>query len=131
MSGITGIFYKDSRPVQSDDVASMIHEIRHRGIDGQDVWCHGNVGLGNVLLETTPESCFEELPYTDQKYKLTIAADARIDNRDELFDKLSLTIGLYQPNRSISKPSLLFFESIAISDALEKIVPRSTVNING
>jgi asparagine synthase (glutamine-hydrolysing) len=68
----------------------MIGKIQHRGPDRQDVWCHRNVGLGNALLKTTPESCFEELPYTDQKYKLTITADARIDNRDELFEKLSL-----------------------------------------
>ena len=90
MSGIAGIFYKDDRSVRLDDVENMIGKIQHRGLDRQDVWCHDNVGLGNVLLETTPESCFEELPYTDQKYKLTITADARIDNRDVLFEKLSL-----------------------------------------
>jgi len=92
MSGIAGIYYPDGREVSSDDLERMIGRMLHRGPDRQSCWRNGNVGLGSALLETTAESCFEQLPCTDQKFMLTVTADARIDNRQELFKQLSLDI---------------------------------------
>jgi asparagine synthase (glutamine-hydrolysing) len=42
------------------------------------------------MLWTTPESLHEVLPFTDKSRDLTITADARIDNRDELMGQLNL-----------------------------------------
>jgi len=89
MSGIVGIYYLDGRPVERGDVQRMIDRIAHRGPDGSAVWTDGPVGLGHRMLWTTPESLHEKLPLTNRTGDLTITADARIDNRDELIPTLN------------------------------------------
>jgi len=84
MSGIVGVYYVDGRPVERNDVERMVESIPHRGPDGSGVWTDGSVGLGHLMLWTTPESLHEKLPLTNKSGDLTITADARIDNRDEL-----------------------------------------------
>jgi asparagine synthase (glutamine-hydrolysing) len=90
MSGIAGIYYLDGRPVEQTDVQRMVDSISHRGPDGFGVWTDGSVGLGHRMLWTTPESLHEKLPLTNKTGDLTITADARIDNRDELIPTLNL-----------------------------------------
>jgi asparagine synthase (glutamine-hydrolysing) len=90
MSGIVGIYNLDGRPVQQDDIQRMLDSIAHRGPDGSDIWTSGSVGLGHRMLWTTPESLHEKLPFTNKSGDLTITADARIDNRDELIPTLNL-----------------------------------------
>jgi asparagine synthase (glutamine-hydrolysing) len=89
MSGIAGIYYLDGRPVERTDVERMVDSISHRGPDGSGVWTDGSVGFGHRMLWTTPESLHEKLPLTNKSGDLTITADARIDNRDELFSTLN------------------------------------------
>jgi len=64
----------------------------HRGPDGINAWSERNIGIGNCMFHTTPESVGEVLPYFDKNNGLVITADARIDAREELAKKL----GLYQ-----------------------------------
>lgn len=90
MSGIAGIYYLDGRPVERTDVERMVDRIAHRGPDGSGVWTDGPIGFGHRMLWTTPESLHEKLPLTNKTGELTITADARIDNRDELFSTLNL-----------------------------------------
>lgn len=90
MSGIVGIVYFDGRPVESADLERMAASLAHRGPDGQGIWRKGSIGLGHRMLWTTPESLDEKLPFTDSTRELTITADARIDNRDELISILAL-----------------------------------------
>lgn len=68
----------------------MSDRIAYRGLDGQSVWCNGSVGFGHLMLRTTPESLHERLPRVLDGL-LTITADARIDNRDELIAALGIT----------------------------------------
>jgi asparagine synthase (glutamine-hydrolysing) len=89
MSGIAGIYYVDGRPVERTDIQQMVDSIAHRGPDGCGVWTDGSVGFGHRMLWTTPESLHEKLPLTNKTGDLTITADARIDNRDELIPALS------------------------------------------
>ncbi len=89
MSGIAGIYYLDGRPVEKTDIQRMVDSIAHRGPDGCGVWTDGSVGLGHRMLWTTPESLHEKLPLTNKTRDLTITADARIDNRDELIPALN------------------------------------------
>ena len=88
MSAIIGIYYRDGRPVAESTVATMLEALAHRGSDASRGWCGGAVGLGQVMLWTTPESTKEELPLIDDSSSLVITADARIDNRDELLSEL-------------------------------------------
>ncbi|SEP21079.1 asparagine synthase (glutamine-hydrolysing) [Halorientalis persicus] len=53
------------------------------------MWCDTHVGLGHQQLETTPESKFDDQPVRDED--LVITADARIDNREELFRTLPIS----------------------------------------
>lgn len=69
----------------------MLTELNHWNADDKNVWISGNVGFGHLMLYNTPESINEKLPYTDSLARLTITADARIDNRDELFALLGIT----------------------------------------
>jgi len=90
MSGITGIYNLDGRPVDYRLLKSMTDSIAHRGPDGSGVRVDGPVGLGHQMLCTTPESLYENLPLTNKTRNLSITADARIDNRDELISTLNL-----------------------------------------
>ncbi|MEL7077897.1 MAG: lasso peptide isopeptide bond-forming cyclase [Cyanobacteria bacterium J06648_1] len=90
MSGIVGIYYPHQQQVNPQQLAIMINTQSHRGPDGSQVWCKTNIGLGHGMLWTTPESLNEKLPFTDGTDKLTITADARIDNRAELIPLLDL-----------------------------------------
>jgi len=56
--------------------------------DARAYWHKENVGLGHNLRYDTPESLLEKLPYTLGPY--TITANARLDNRGELFKLLNL-----------------------------------------
>ncbi|NMG05975.1 lasso peptide isopeptide bond-forming cyclase [Brasilonema sp. UFV-L1] len=88
MSGIMGVYYLDERPVDRQDLGQMVEILKHRGPDGADIWVEGSVGLGHRMLWTTPESLLEKLPFINQTGNLVITSDARIDNRDELINKL-------------------------------------------
>jgi asparagine synthase (glutamine-hydrolysing) len=104
MSGIVGVYYLDGRPVERDDVERMVESIPYRGPDGSGVWTDGSVGLGHQMLWTTPESLHEKLPLTNHTRDLTLTADARIDNRDELIDALNLN---GRPRETITDSELI------------------------
>ena len=65
----------------------MLDTIDHRGPDGSDSWCDNRIALGHQRFQSTPESRFDSQPYRSDG--LVITGDVRIDNRNELLDKLS------------------------------------------
>ena len=97
MSGITGVYYLDERPVEQQNIARMIDTLAHRGPDGADIWVDGSMGLGHRMLWTTPESLIEKLPLVNRANNIVITSDCRIDNREELIVALQLN------NRSSEK----------------------------
>lgn len=64
----------------------------HRGTDVAGIWQGQGCGLGLRLRHTTPESLFEKPPAPRAGLDMVIACDARIDNRDELRDRLGLAV---------------------------------------
>lgn len=60
---------------------------RFRGPDGEGTWIAGPVGLGHTLHKTTLEAERERCP-ANLDGRLFIAADARVDGRDELCTRL-------------------------------------------
>lgn len=84
MSGITGLYNLDGRPAADQSLRLMTAAVAHRGPDGIQHWLDGAVGLGHLLLQTTPESAHEKQPLTNQDGTLCITMDGRIDNRLEL-----------------------------------------------
>lgn len=102
MSGIVGIYYRDERVVNCQELTPMVEAIAHRGTDGTGVWCENAIGLGHRLLWTTPESLLEQLP-TGEGH-LVITADGRLDNRAELIRALGLD---HRPAEKITDSQLI------------------------
>jgi len=92
MSGIYGIVRFDGAPVSREALAPMASAIAFWGRNGHGQWCGDSAGLGHLMLHTTAESLRERLPVSLRAAPhLIITADARIDNRAELFDALGVT----------------------------------------
>ena len=104
MSGIVGIYYPDQQPIQLKKLQVMLDILAHRGSDAVDIWLQNNVGFGQRMLWTTPESLLEKLPFQDKARQLTITADARIDNREELISLLELN---YLPVEKVTDSQII------------------------
>lgn len=90
MSAITGLYaFRDG---SADPVVgrSMLNELRCCPADRVSDWHDGPVFLGCHAQWITPESKKERLPYYDPARRLAITADAILDNRAELFERLGI-----------------------------------------
>ncbi|MFA5383191.1 MAG: asparagine synthetase B, partial [Eubacteriales bacterium] len=88
MSAICGLFYCDGRPVAQETGAAMMRKLDIYHADDVRTWQEEQVFFGCHAQHITPESTREILPCHDALTGLTITADAIIDNRAELCDKL-------------------------------------------
>jgi asparagine synthase (glutamine-hydrolysing) len=88
MSGIAGIYHTDGRPVDSSLLYRMIDCVPHRGADGIHVYAEGSVGLAHRQLCSTEESLRELQPASNPTRSCWVTFDGRIDNREELIDRL-------------------------------------------
>ena len=93
MSAICGIIYPENLPdpreiIEKRDI--MMQAMAHRGVDGSGVWNNARVALGFHMLHVTPESLHETQPLIRHNERLVCIADCRIDNRDELIEKLGI-----------------------------------------
>jgi asparagine synthase (glutamine-hydrolysing) len=93
MSAIAGIFHYDQEPINIEHGHRMMFDLEKYPADDVQVWHHEKIFLGCHAQWITPESIGERLPYYDQNRKLAITADAIIDNREELFEKLQIERG--------------------------------------
>lgn len=90
MSAIFGTYNFQNKVVSSSQIEAMSNILSHRGSDQAQIWTEKNIGLGHRMQWATPESLNEKLPKTFSDGNLTITADARIDNRDELLKQLEI-----------------------------------------
>jgi asparagine synthase (glutamine-hydrolysing) len=88
MSGIVGMVNLDGPPIERELLDRLTASLAFRGPDGQRVWASGPVGFGHALLRTTRESENERQPCSLDG-EVWITADARIDDRETLIDKLA------------------------------------------
>jgi asparagine synthase (glutamine-hydrolysing) len=102
MSGICGVWAIDGDPT-ARPIDAIIGLLERRGPEGSHVWSDGPVALDHTLLATTPEALVERLPLTDEASACTITADARLDNREELF----ATLGIDGDARAIGDGELI------------------------
>ncbi|MBZ5659095.1 MAG: asparagine synthetase B [Acidobacteriia bacterium] len=87
MSGFVGIWNLDGAPVDRALLERMTQALAFRGPDTQRIWCDGPIGMGHALLQIPPGAPLEEQP-AHLEGRLWIAANARLDARDELIGKL-------------------------------------------
>jgi asparagine synthase (glutamine-hydrolysing) len=86
MSGILGILRTDGAPVDRAELRRLTERLAFRGPDGQETWAEGPVGLGHAIFRTTREA--GERQPASLEGEVWITADARIDGRVELLEKL-------------------------------------------
>lgn len=91
MSAIFGILRFDGEEMNARDLERMSHTLAHRGPDGRKFVVDGAVGLGHCLMRVNQEDMFEAQPLHDVEASLTLVADCRIDNREELADVFNLS----------------------------------------
>jgi asparagine synthase (glutamine-hydrolysing) len=84
MSAIFGILRFGGGAVFARDLERMGNVLAHRGPDGRKFIVSGAVGLGHCLMRVNQEDLLERQPLRDRKADLTLVADCRIDNREEL-----------------------------------------------
>lgn len=89
MSGLAGIVRFDGYGIETHDMDLMTQSVAYRGPDGIHVWCDKNVGLAYLALNITPESVNEKQPLISNY--ITLIADVRIDNRNDLIKRLNIT----------------------------------------
>lgn len=90
MSAITAIVDFRREGMQVDRGMRLMEELRRYPADYEHVWQDGDAFLGCRGQRITPESLNEILPLRDPASGLVIAADAIIDNREELFGRLAV-----------------------------------------
>ncbi|MDQ0224918.1 asparagine synthase-related protein [Metabacillus niabensis] len=90
MSAITGIFHLNGEPIKSDEASSLMESFNRFPSDYRQVWQREQIFLGCLGQWITPESIFERLPFFDYEKELVVTADAIIDNREELFERLQI-----------------------------------------
>jgi asparagine synthase (glutamine-hydrolysing) len=90
MSAIAGILCCGGEAASPEDGSRLMEALRIYPADETGVWQEGPVFLGCRAQWITPESRHERLPLYDERDQLAIAADAIVDNREELFDRLRI-----------------------------------------
>ncbi|MGG4489211.1 asparagine synthase-related protein [Metabacillus idriensis] len=94
MSAITGIYQFNNTAIKYEHARVIMDEFIHFPSDEIKIWINKHLFFGCHAQWITPESISEILPYYDSIRKLAITADAIIDNREELFDRLGVNQGL-------------------------------------
>jgi asparagine synthase (glutamine-hydrolysing) len=95
MSGIVGLYHADGAPVDGDLLARMTQAVAFRGPNHQQTWSEYRVGFGHTLFKTTWQSEHEQQPrHLDG---VCIVADARLDGRDELIERVQSLSGRIAP----------------------------------
>ena len=88
MSGICGIFRFDGEPIARRDLDRQMARLVHLGPDRARTWSAGRIGLGHLMMRVTREDISDAQPLHDAG--LTLVADLRLDNREELARALSI-----------------------------------------
>jgi len=91
MSAIAGILNLDGQPVARRDLERMANALASYGPDQSEILVAGAVGFAHALMRMTPEDRFERQPMRGATGVL-MTADLRLDNRDEILDRLGVSI---------------------------------------
>jgi asparagine synthase (glutamine-hydrolysing) len=88
MSGICGLFRLDGAPVAERDLDRQMNALAHLGPDRARAWHGEAIGLGHLMMRITREDAFDAQPLHEGE--LSVVADIRLDNREELAQALSI-----------------------------------------
>jgi asparagine synthase (glutamine-hydrolysing) len=91
MSAIFGVMRRDGAQVEERALDAMARPLAHRGPDGIGKLALDNAGLGHCLLRINREDRLEAQPLHDPANRITLVADIRLDNREELAEECGIT----------------------------------------
>jgi asparagine synthase (glutamine-hydrolysing) len=89
MSGISGAWHLDGRPIDSRVLSAMAARMRHRGPDGERNRIDGSIGFSCQHLWVAAEDHGTHQPIVGESGAMLVM-DGRLDNRDELLSALGL-----------------------------------------
>ncbi|MBB6637631.1 asparagine synthase-related protein [Cohnella thailandensis] len=89
MTAIAGIFL-ENETVSAELAGEMMRSLEKYPANEVRTWHGGSAFLGCHAQWFTPESVHDRQPCRDERHGLVIAADAIIDNREELFRRLQV-----------------------------------------
>jgi len=105
MSAIIAIYDRQGNPAVAEHGAAMMGELSRFPADEEQTWNERNgVCLGCRAQWITPESVGERNPLHDPERGLVVAADAILDNREELCDALGIEAAR---RKTVTDPELL------------------------
>lgn len=90
MSCICGVLRFDGIPVTDSNLQRQINSLKSRGPDRCRSWRDGPIGLGHALMRVTEEDAFDDQPLVDRTAGITLVADLRLDNREQLAVELGI-----------------------------------------
>lgn len=90
MSAMGCVFHRGDNPLNPHDLDVILQTQTPLSIDRVGAWCGDRIALGQQTGVSMPASSQEPLPWRDDAAGLTIAADVRLDNRDDLCATLAV-----------------------------------------
>lgn len=90
MSALAGVWRFDGKPAVDADCACMLSAQQIYGPHDQRQWCNGELAIGRRLFRTLPEDVHDRQPLQSRDGRLTLVADVRLDNREDLAAELGL-----------------------------------------
>lgn len=93
MGAFAVIYDRSGGPLEPGLLERVMARLSHRGPDGQDTYSSGPVAMGHCHFWTTPEEVGERQPLQLDGLPFTLVFDGRLDNRDDLFAALSISVG--------------------------------------
>jgi asparagine synthase (glutamine-hydrolysing) len=106
MSAVAGIIHFNDEPVSHEHISNIMKSLEAFPSDDIQIWNKENVFFGCHAQWITPESVGETIPFYDSERKCLITADAIIDNRKELLEKLGVN---FKGNRTISDSQIILY----------------------
>ena len=90
MSALAGIWRFDGRPTVDADCVRMLTAQQIYGPHDVRQYCDGPLAMGRRLFRTLPEDLHDRQPLQSRDARLTLVADIRLDNREDLTAELGL-----------------------------------------
>jgi asparagine synthase (glutamine-hydrolysing) len=93
VSALAGLWQLDGKAGIDANCARMLTAQQIYGPHNERCWSDGSLAMGRRLFRTLPEDEHDRQPLQSRDGRLTLVADVRLDNRDDLASGLDLSAG--------------------------------------
>jgi asparagine synthase (glutamine-hydrolysing) len=93
VTALAGIWRFDEKPHPDADCARMLAAQHVYGPHDGRQWSKGTLAMGRRLFRLLPEDAYDRQPLQSRDGRLTLIADVRLDNREDLAAELGLSSG--------------------------------------